>query len=129
MFLFLNFSKRTPRFDLIRMYRDSDQSDNCKVVDLTPYTEQEADQMSLLQTGIVHPQASGSDPFVLAGSSWQDVLHHTERVVGGVCHGFDVGMRHSVELMEVQLHVVTDVDVCALVLCCVAVLWCREDYN
>lgn len=57
----------------------------------------------------------------------KDILHHAERVVSGVCHRLDVGMRHGIELVEVEFHVIADVDVCALVLRRVAVLRCRED--
>ena len=45
----------------------------------------------------------------------------------GTYHGLDVGMRYRLELLEVQLQLVSDIDVGALVLGGVTVPWCGED--
>lgn len=42
-------------------------------------------------------------------------------------HRLNVGMRYSIELVEVQLELRANVNVCTLVLSAVTVLWCRED--
>jgi hypothetical protein len=44
-------------------------------------------------------------------------------------HGLDIGMRHSFELLVLQLVVGTDVDVSTLVLCRVTVSRGREDWR
>lgn len=44
-----------------------------------------------------------------------------------VSHRLDIRMWHGVELVEVELIVGANVDVGALVLCAVAITWCRED--
>lgn len=71
-------------------------------------------------------------------------LHHTTESLVGICleqcqyhqqanhysnthHGLDVRMRHGIKLVKVQLEVLLNVDVSALVLGAVAVSGSRED--
>lgn len=44
-------------------------------------------------------------------------------------HWFDVGMRHSVEFVKVELVFWTDIYICTFVLGTITVLGCREDYG
>lgn len=44
-------------------------------------------------------------------------------------HRFDVGVGYSFELHEVKLEIVTNVDICTLVFCHIAVLGCGEDWD
>ncbi|PSN68503.1 hypothetical protein BS50DRAFT_367370 [Corynespora cassiicola Philippines] len=54
-------------------------------------------------------------------------LHQALHAARSIRHGLDVGVRHSLELGEVELAFRSDLDESALVARAVAVVWCGED--